>query len=498
MILGGGHPLFGCVGGLGRVPTCGSRSGGRVAKILVVDDDPDILVLVGHTLEGAGYEVESSSDPEKVAALAIEHRADAVILDIMMPSVSGFDALRALREEPRVGGIPILFLSARSDSKDRVRGLREGADDFLSKPFEPEELVLRVERLVARRPPAPQASALVSAEDLERSVVDGELVGQLYLGRYKALELVGEGAMGLVFRGWDPSLKRPVALKTLRLNRLPGARERRVMVSRLLEEAVTVARFSHPNIVAVYDVAEGDEAAFMAMEYIDGISLADYLEEHAVLEPESAIALGCAIAKGLAAAHEHQVVHHDVKPGNVLLGRNGSVKVTDFGVAQLITVLAREREKVFGTPGYLPPEALLNEGYDKTGDLFGLGVILYQAVTGEPAIRGRNIHQIMLNTVRTPVIPPRELVPTVPAALEDLIMDLLAKDPQLRPESADEVVRRLVEVLGEEPPWSPPIDTPRRKHSTSASQSQILTPIPATAPIDDGADDETRPSPLLD
>ena len=218
------------------------HTGARVARILIVDDAPDILILVEHTLVEAGYEVLTQTDATDVARLAAEHAVDGVILDVQMPSISGYQALRSLREDPRVGGLPILFLSGQSDSRDRVRGLREGADDFLSKPFDPEELVLRVERLVSRPALPPQGPQSVLTQDLDRAVVDGQLVSPLYLGRYKALEVVGEGAMGLVFRGWDPSLKRSVALKTVRLDRFVAFDQRQAMISRLLEEAVTVAR----------------------------------------------------------------------------------------------------------------------------------------------------------------------------------------------------------------------------------------------------------------
>jgi serine/threonine-protein kinase len=288
--------------------------------------------------------------------------------------------------------------------------------------------------------------------------------------------------MGLVFRGWDPSLKRSVALKTLRLDRFVGLDQRQAMISRLLDEAVTVARFSHPNIVAVYDVAHGSETAFMAMEYVDGISLADLLEGVGTLNVEQALALGYGIASGLAAAHEHRVVHHDVKPGNVLLGRQDSVKVTDFGVSQMITVLAKERDKVFGTPGYLPPEALLNEGYEETGDLFGLGAVLYQSLTGEPAIRGRNIHQIMLNTVRGPITPPHQIVPEIPRELEELVLRLLARAPTERPQSAAEVARIFQELAGEVPRWHLPEDLPLpRKSAKTAPPSRLLTPMDSKA-----------------
>ena len=451
-----------------------------MARILIADDDPDILVLVEHTLVDAGYEVLTQTDATQVAHLAAEHAVDGVILDIQMPSISGFQALRRLREDPRVGGLPILFLSGRSDSQDRVRGLREGADDFLSKPFDPEELVLRVERLVSRPAHPAQGPKSVLTQDLDRAVVEGQLVSPLYLGRYKALEVVGKGAMGLVFHGWDPSLKRSVALKTVRLDRFVGFDQRQAMISRLLEEAVTVARFNHPNIVAVYDVAHDAETAFMAMEYIDGISLADLLASAETLDVEQTLAIGYGIAAGLAAAHEHRVVHHDMKPGNVLLGQQDTVKVTDFGVSQMITVLAKERDKVFGTPGYLPPEALLNEGYDETGDLFGLGAVLYQGLTGKPAIPGRNLHQIMLNTVRGPIDPLHELVQGVPRELEELVLQLLARTPTERPQSAAEVAKAIQEMAGGDVPrWQLPegVSVSRPQGATQEPGSRLLTPM---------------------
>ena len=450
-----------------------------LARILVVDDDPTILVLVEHSLEKAGHEVVTSSEPARVAALAARHGVDAVVLDVMMPGVSGYEVLRSVREAPRVGGVPILFLSAKADSQDRIRGLREGADDYLIKPFEPEELVLRIERLVARRP----AAGVGDPANLQRSLMDRQVVGQLYLGRYKALEVVGEGAMGMVFRGWDPLLKRPVALKTLRFERLTGAEDRGDLVSLLFQEAVTIARISHPHIVGVFDVGHGDETAFIAMEYVDGVSLADLLQDRGTLSHRQVVALGLGIARGLAAAHGHNIVHHDVKPGNVLLGFNGSIKVTDFGVAQLGTSLARRQEKIFGTPGYLPAETLTNKGYTEQGDLFGLGAVLYLALTGRHAIPGKKIHHLVLNTLEGKVRPPEELVPEVPAALSALILDLLARDLAQRVKTATEAIARLEAMVTDDHRWQPPSGPLEPVRDPSTDRSMMVPPVDATIPL---------------
>lgn len=320
-----------------------------MTRVLAIDDDPDILSIVEGSLEVEGHRVILSTDPRQAVPLAIEHAVDVVVLDVNMPELSGFDTLEALRRDPQTAGLPVLFLSALGDSEHRVRGLRQGADDYLAKPFEPDELALRVERLVARlhRAGATRGSA---PERVEAALRSGDFrSGQIYFGRYQALEVIGEGAMGVVIRGWDPRLKRSVALKTVRLDRLGLGQEPREAVSQLVREATSLARFSHPNIVAVYDAGAVAEIAYIVMELVDGISMHDRFER-GPLSTEQAVDLGIAVARALAAAHAHAMVHRDVKPGNILLGRDGSIKVTDFGVAAVVSSLTAEH-RIFGTPG---------------------------------------------------------------------------------------------------------------------------------------------------
>ena len=281
------------------------------------------------------------------------------------------------------------------------------------------------------------------------------MIGQVYLGRYQALEVIGEGAMGLVFRGWDPRLKRPVALKTLRLEMLFDEHDLVSKMEQLLQEASTAARFSHPNIVAVYDADAGPEIAYIAMEYVDGSTLDRYLAQAGRLPSTQVIPLALGIAQGLAAAHEHRIVHHDVKPGNVLLGRDASIKVSDFGVAHLVQSLVQPDKKIFGTVGYLPPETLLGEGFDERGDLFALGAILYECLTGERAFSGPTLHLRMYQTVKKQIESLRQRVPDTPPALDDLVLRLLEKNPDQRISNAREAVARLQELASRELRWAP-------------------------------------------
>jgi hypothetical protein len=277
----------------------------------------------------------------------------------------------------------------------------------------------------------------------ERIAQTGE-IGEVSLGRYRVEGLLGSGAMGSVFRGWDPKLQRAVALKTIRLNAEDLDREK--LVKSLLSEATLSARFNHSNIVTVYDMAQAENNAFIAMELVQGVSLDAYLWDRETLTPEEVILLGAAIARALAVAHGHGLVHHDVKPANVLLGDDGSIKVTDFGISELISSAVKVGDVICGTPGYLAPEALMGEGYTPKSDLFALGLILYESLVGTHPFFGRNIKETMLNTIMGEAEPIDRLKPSVPLELARLIHQLLAKEPKERPASAEAVARTLEEM----------------------------------------------------
>lgn len=426
-----------------------------MAKLLVSDDDAQILELVSLILRTAGHEVVATGDPLQVQPLAAASRPDAIILDVLMP-VSGFEILSELRGDPRTANTPILFLSGLSEGSDRVRGLREGADDYLVKPFEPAELVLRVERLIAwragpPRPPEPEG-------------------GGPRFGRYEVIDVLGEGSMGTVFRGRDPRLEREVALKTIRLDAATSESRRQELLELLRHEAVTIARLSHPNIVAVYDMGDTRDSAFVAMELVDGVSLGEYLRLRGPLTPEELIPLGAQIAAGLALSHERDVVHRDVKPGNVLLGRDSSVKVTDFGLAYVLSSVIDDSTELSGTPGYVPPEVLNQRPYTQPGDIFGLGATLYECLAGFHPLAGNSLRDIILNTVAGRIRPLEDSVPDMPPELGALIFELLSIEPAARPTAA-EVAERLDRMAaGRELRWQP-ADVPPR-------HSRQLEPCP--------------------
>ena len=422
------------MGGL-RAPRS-SRREEPLAKLLVSDDDPHVLEYVTLVLEGAGHHVVTTSDAQDVLRLATESPVDAIILDVNMP-ISGYEVLNRLRNDEVTAHLPILFLSGMGEDQDRVRGLREGADDYLVKPFVPDELVLRVERLITwneRGGIAPRRNpALLADFDDPPPPRDGKR----RFGRYEVIEVIGQGSMGTVYLGRDPRLERLVALKTIRLEAASSQLQRDEMLDRLRREAVTIARFSQPNIIAVYDMGDAQDSAFIAMELVDGLSLRDLIKSQGPLAPGDLVPMAAAVARGLAAAHDREVIHRDVKPGNVLLGRDGGIKVSDFGLAFVVSSMSSDSTEISGTPGYVPPEVMNQNPYTESGDLFGFGATLYESLTGIHPLAGPTLRDTIMNTLQGKIRPLAELCQDLPKILQTIITRLLSTDPAERPSAKE-------------------------------------------------------------
>ncbi len=283
---------------------------------------------------------------------------------------------------------------------------------------------------------------------LERNLNDREALNKVFLDRFRIVDVLGAGAMGTVFRGWDPKLERAVALKTLKIGADLPADERQEMTERLVREAVTLARLQHSHIVTVFDVIHQGEVAFIAMELVEGVGLDRYLHQMMQLPADQVVALGVALFSALETAHRAGFVHHDIKPANILLGSDGSIKFTDFGISELLTTAHREQgDVVCGTPGYLAPETLIGEPYTAASDLFAVGVVLYQCATGERPFFGDTLRDTLVQTVTGEVRSPSELCPDMPAEVEGLILDLLEKDPARRPRDASDAGRVLEDLV---------------------------------------------------
>jgi tRNA A-37 threonylcarbamoyl transferase component Bud32 len=203
-----------------------------------------------------------------------------------------------------------------------------------------------------------------------------------HLGKYEITEVLGQGAMGVVYKGFDPGIRRTVAIKTIRRELVEGERAAAAMLARFRNEAQAAGKLAHPGIVAVYDYGEDASVAYIAMEYVEGNSLREYIGRGTRFAERDAVSVMSQLLEALAHAHERRVWHRDIKPGNVIVMRTGKVKVADFGIARIEASELTQTGMMMGSPGYMAPEQYAAAQIDHRADLFAAGVVFYQLITG--------------------------------------------------------------------------------------------------------------------
>ena len=311
--------------------------------------------------------------------------------------------------------------------------------------------------------------------------------GRVVADRYELSTLIGQGGMGQVWTAYDRRLDRRVAVKLLRPDKVAG-QEADELRRRFVRECRVTAQVDHPGLVTVHDAGSEGEELFLVMQYIDGADLSDHLAEQDPYPWQWAVAVAAQLCAVLSAVHAVPIVHRDLKPRNVMVKQDGTVTVLDLGVASVMdadTTRLTHTGTPIGSPAYMAPEQAMGGAVGPYTDLYALGVLLHELLSGDVPFSGSTALGVLHRHLYEPPVPVRHIRPEVPESLEALVLHLLAKDPQHRPGSAQEVYERLALLLpARGMPSGAPLDPTRpflRPHAPWPDRAR--TPAPQPAPL---------------
>ncbi len=304
------------------------------------------------------------------------------------------------------------------------------------------------------------------------------------LGRYLIQSELGRGAMGIVYKATDSALERTVAVKTVNMALERDGADR--YEERFYQEARAAAGLNHPNIVTVHDVGKSAEVVYMAMEYIEGVELRSLIGEGRPLRLAQALSIAAQVAEGLAFAHSRGVVHRDIKPANIMVVANGPVKITDFGIARRrVSSELTQTGMLMGSPKYMSPEQVIGKRADHRSDIFSLGIIVYEMLTGAAPFNGENVTALMYQTVNFVPPSPSQINSAVPALLDHIVAKMIAKPLEERYQDAAEAARDLRECERQAVASAttvPPAGTATLPAGTVAAATVPAGTVPAAPP----------------
>jgi len=422
--------------------------------LLVVDDDESNRDMLARRLAVKGYRALVAASGEEALGMVDRESVDLVLLDVMMPGLDGLEVLRALRKSHTLAELPVVMVTAKSDSADVVAALEGGANDFITKPIDFPVALARIQaHLRVREASRLAGSATPKPARKQESQEVGP--GTVLAGKYRLDSCIGKGNFGTVYQGHHLGLDLDIALKVLQ-RRMAGTAD---AVARFQREAVSTCRVKHPNAVSVTDFGVDRKVAFLVMELLSGHSLHEELARSGCLSVARALEVVLPICSVLSVSHEAGIIHRDIKPANVFLHQTPQgevVKVLDFGIAKLVgDPLRTVAGVIFGTPIYMAPERFESGKYDGRSDVYSLGTMLYQMLSGRVPYMPERDDPMLLASIKVTedARPLREVNPELPDALEEVVMRALSRDPGRRP-TASELGQSLAQAVGlEEEGW---------------------------------------------
>lgn len=435
------------------------------ARLLVVDDNEDNRDMLARRLERRGFDVDTAESGEAALALIDSKPFDLVLLDVMMPGMSGLEVLEIVRRTYPRAELPILMATAKTSSEDVVEALRLGANDYVTKPIDFPVVVARIENHLQTRQQAPSIPAAATSIPADGRVATGSVLD----GRYEIVQTLGEGTFAIVYEAKQLSTGQRVAVKILHTHRAGDNDE--LERQRFEREMQTIGKLHHPHIVRLIDygtlkatlqpvnggwleTAEGagfevDQSIggsrfivrrlpYIVMEFVEGETLYEHIKREGAMSAKDAVDLMVPIVSAVAEGHRCGVVHRDLKPPNIIIGRSVGSRmhptVLDFGIAkpQDEETLAQHGESLFGTPEYMAPEVLLGEGSaGPAGDQYALGVMLYELILGERAFVAES-YVDLLQQIAEKKIPRIDRIMDVSPELGRVIARAMHRNPEER------------------------------------------------------------------
>jgi len=285
-------------------------------------------------------------------------------------------------------------------------------------------------------------------KDEGKLVISDDLDTKPTVGRYEILEELGQGAMGVVYKGKDPKINRLVAIKTIRFSDDFEEQQAKEVKERFFKEAELAGKLSHPSIISIHDVGEDYDLTYMAMELLEGEDLEHFCDKNSLLPLRKVLDIIAETADALDYAYTQGVIHRDIKPGNIMLLKNGHIKVTDFGIAKAVSSSQTRTGIILGTPNYMSPEQINGMEIDGRSDIFSLGIVFFQLLTGQLPFGGKTLTELFYQITQAKHPSPRQINPKVIRPGEQLIDKALAKDPDQRFQRASNFAKYL-KILGE-------------------------------------------------
>ncbi len=455
--------------------------------LLVVDDNADNREILVRKFGKVGYHMLEAESGRAALELIASEVVDLVILDVMMPGLSGLDVVEQLRAGIATETLPIIMATAKSGTEDIVGALDLGADDYVTKPIDFPVLLARTKALLRKKQrlagdtsPAPSFGS--------PNVVAGAVLD----GRYHITEKIGAGSFGIVFKAIHLGLERPVAVKVLRFG-FPDERD----AIRFKREGIASCRVRHPNAIETIDFGTTENGtAFLVMELLHGHPLDEELWEDNIISTDRAIELIVPVCRALAAAHASGIVHRDIKPANIFLhqGPDGVIpKVLDFGIAKILDESATVdsltmKGELVGTPAFMAPERFKQEPYDGRADVYSIGVLLFRLLAGEYPFPSEDTVAVAMAHMSQEPSPDALRAAGIPDEIERIVMATLRKDPKQRP-SAGELANQLANAIGLE---SKPVAIPQEIPIDDLNASLPTKSIRPTGVQPDDIDDETK------